>query len=754
MLALLVSAALVCAGAMLVGQLVLRLCGAPAWSWTAPAVGFAVLMLVSMTALHIPGGTVTTALALMALTVAGLVLAVREPAQRPPLTGLLAGIPLALMALVPFISTWRAGTLGVGFNNDMASHLLWAEAFQSEAVARLNPLSPHYPVGPHAVAAALAEGLGARIDFTFAGLTAALPVLLGWTALGALRATGLVRRTAFALVAGIPFIVAGYYGQGSFKELAQAMFALAVVLLLARPLLPTIWRWVPLGLLIAGTLSVYSAPGLAWPVPVIGAWLVVLLAIDVWQRGGVRHAVTVARENLLPLAAGIGVFILVLVPQIPRIARFIGDTADEGGTGIDDSSLGNLAGRIPLWPAFGTWDQPDYRLPAIDPFATGMWTAFVLGLVLLGATWCIRRGQWVIPLGALLFVALWAASDRSQSPYVAAKALVVVAPLLLLLAALPVVDVDPPGRAPRWWYALAPVLAVLLVGKVGISSWHALRISQVGPTAHAGELRALRGDLLGERVLFLGNDDFARWELAGVYLNGPVISFQTLPTRPEKPWDYARNLDFDSLPPEIYNEYDWVITPRDAAGSTPPEGLRLVRSTPTFDLYRRTGTVPARRVLAEGEASGRVLRCSTRAGAALARRDGVALVREPPVAVAVPQLGPGGRARVTLPLTPGVWDLGLPYTSQRPLTVRVAGRRIDLPASLDRPGVRLPAGTITVAKAGPVPVEVEVTENAATPKSATAFPSAVVATRRGTQRLVPLREACGRYVDWYRLGPR
>jgi len=749
MLATLVSAALVCAGAVLVGQLAMRLCGARAWSWSAPAVGLSVMMLASLPALHLPGRTVTTALILLALLIAGIVLAVREPAQRPPLTGLLAGVPLALMALVPFIGAWHAGTLGVGFNNDMASHLLWAESFQSALIENVNQLSGSYPLGPHALAAALAQGLGARIDFTFAGLTVALPVLIGWTALGALRANGLLRRAALALVVGMPFFVAGYYGQGSFKELGQALFALAVVLLLSRPLLPTLWRWVPLGLLIAGTLSVYSAPGLGWPVAVIGAWLAATFAIDVWQRGGVRHAAGVARENIVPVLAGAGVVLLLLIPQLPRLAHFVNETAGNNGTGIDDSSLGNLVARIPIWPAFGTWDQPDYRLPAIDPFVTGMWTAFVLGLALLGAAWCVRRREWVIPLGALVFVAIWAASNHSQSPYVAAKAIVVVAPMLLLLAALPVLDVEPPGWAlPRWWHVAAPVLAVVLVGKVGISSWHALRISPVGPITHTDELRALRPQLLDQKVLFLGNDDYVRWEMAGVRLNGPVISFQTLPTRPEKPWDYGRNLDFDSLDPATYNEYDWVVTPRDAAGSSPPEGLKLVRSTRTFDLYRRVGTVPSRQVLAEGDQAGAVLKCRTARGRRILARGGTAGIRAAPTSAGLPALAPGQSATARLPLTRGTWDLEMPYVSPRPLTVRVLGRRITMPANLDRPGVRLPVATITVDRTTQVPVTVTSDRNRLTPKAAVGFPTAVVASRRGTAAVVPVRRACGRYTDW------
>lgn len=751
MLAMIVSAALVCAGAVLVGQLVLRLCGAREWSWSAPAVGLALLMAVSTLALHVPGRTLTTALLLGALLAAGIVLAVREPAQRIPLSGLLAGIPLVLAALVPFVGAGRTGTLGVGVNNDMASHLLWAEAIRFEQIERVNELHGYYPLGPHALTATLSEVLGARVDLVFAGLLVALPALLGWTALGAMRSEGLVRRAALALVCGIPFLVAGYYSQSSFKELMQALLSLAIVVMLTRPLTRSLWRWVPPGLLTLGVLSFYSAPGLAWPVAVIGAWLAVSLAIDLLRTRSARGALRAVRENVVPVLVAAVLLAPLVLPELSRIRRFVESTESSNLAGVADNTLGNLVGPIPLWPSFGIWDQPDYRFPAVDSLETGLWTAFVVALALYGAIWCIRRGQWLIPLSAVLFLGIWAYSDHTQSPYVTAKALVMLSPLLMLLAALPLLDGGLPGRAsvPSWWRVAAPLLALVLVVKVGLSSWHALRIAPVAPTAHLEELRKLRDGLIGDRVLFLGNSDFAGWELAGTRVLGPVLGPNVqLGMRPEKTWQYGHSLDFDTLHSSTINEYDWVIAPRDASASSVPEGLRLERRTRSFDLYRRVGRIPDRLVLTEGEQAGAILRCSTREGRRIVRAGGVAAVREPPVNAAVGPIAPGESTSTVITLAPGTWDLVMPYISPRPLTVAVLGERFELPPSLDRPGVRLPVGTIEVERPGPLVVTVSSQDTAATPRAAVAHPNLIVAQRRGTARVVPVREACGRFVDW------
>ncbi|MCU1488987.1 MAG: hypothetical protein JWM85_392, partial [Acidimicrobiaceae bacterium] len=190
MFALLLAAGVTCLGSLVLGQVVLALCGVRGWSWLAPPVGVAVMILIAVPAIHLPGRSATSAAVTAVMVAAGLVLWIRRPEHRPPLGDLLAGLPVALLVLVPFAASARAGTLGVSFDNDMGEHLLLAEAYRSSAVALVSPLLPDYPLGPHALAAALSQGLGIRIDLAFAGLTAAAPILLAWTALASVRRAG------------------------------------------------------------------------------------------------------------------------------------------------------------------------------------------------------------------------------------------------------------------------------------------------------------------------------------------------------------------------------------------------------------------------------------------------------------------------------------------------------------------------------------------------------------------------------------
>ena len=666
-----------------------------------------------------------------------------------------APAPVALLTLVPFAAAGRGGILGVGFNNDMAAHLLYAEVYRSEAAFRVTGLLADYPFGPHALAATLAQGLGTGVEASFGGLSAALPVLLAWTALGTLRSGGLLARAAAATLAGGGFLVVSYYAQGAFKEVAQTLLLLGIVVaLMEGDLLRGRLRWVPVALILAGTLCVYSFFGLAWT----GGLLAVAFAVAALRRlaGGSRaRALCDLRAELVPIALAAGVLLVAVVPQLPRLAKFFERSGDVNATGIDKQALGNLAGRIPLWEAFGVWDNPDFRFAPVDPFAVGAWTAFVAALALTGLVLALRRGEWALVMAAFTCLAIWAVSDRTQSPYVAAKALVVLSPLVLLLALRPLVggsgrDAPPP---PGWWQLLSPLLALVLVVVAVDASIQSLRRGPVGPSDHARELRSLRPAIDGRPTLFLCNDDFIEWELAAVPVTAPVIGSGRLPLRPAKAWQPGQALDVDVVEPAALNAADWVITTRDPAASAMPPQLRLVRTTRSYALWRRTGTVAPRHTLAEGDAGGAILDCDTRAGRAIARRDGIAMVAPPSAGVAVPALAPGTSVGVRLKLRPGVYDVSTPYTSPGPISITVGSLQRVMPANLDRAGPRYAIGRITVRPGTPfVQVGLYATRTRLTSPHSVVPGTTIVATPVGGRRSVALRRACGKLVDSYEPG--
>lgn len=747
MLGTVLAAAIVCAVAPLLGQAALRLCGARRWSWLSAPIGLSVLMLIAVPGLHVPGRMTTVAVLIGLLTAGAGVWCLREPAPGPPLRDLLALVPAALLAAIPFVVNGRGGILGTSFNNDMAAHMLLAESYMSEAVERVNPLLPDYPLGPHALVAALAEGLGIRVDQAFTGFSIALLVLASATALALLRRNASwAARVLAATVVGLPFLIVAYYGQGAFKEVLQAQLVLAVALVLAGrgPRLARRWRWLPVALLLGGIVSVYSLTGLPWPLALLGLWLVGH-GIVLLRRGGVPAARSALFRELPSMLLGAGLLLVVLVPQMPRLRRFVEIRREIDGIGIREDDIGNLVGPLPGWESFGVWTNPDFRFPA--SFLGGMLTAFVLALVLLGAVSLLRRGRWMLPVAAAAAMGIWWVSDGSQSPYVAAKALVIASPLLLSLAVLAVTEHG--ARVPTWW-RYAPLLGAALLAAVVVSDVRALRITQVGPLDHTEQLRSFRTQIAGRRTLFLDYDDFARWSLAGVPIDMPIIGMAgQLPLRAEKAWRYPNALDFDTVATETMNDYDWVIATRGASASAPPPQLKLVRSTDDYELWRREGVVAPRQTLAEGENPGTVLDCRTTEGRALVRAGGVAAVREAPVTLPGVHVPSGGRVPAPLQLPRGRWELSAVYTSALPLDVSGPGLEERLPASLSWVGARWPLGSVTVG-AEPVTLTFVAPKPLFAPANPGGTVTGIVASKVGGERVVPLRAACGRYIDWYR----
>jgi hypothetical protein len=744
---ILLATAAVCIGSLALGQGGLAICGARRWSWLSPAIGVAVMILLVIPALHVPGRSATVAAVTGILVLGGIALWVRRRSQAPRLVELLAALPVAVLVLVPFAAAGHGGTLGVGLDDDMWSHLRYAEDIRSSVVAASGyPLSNSYPIGPHALAAALAEGLGLRTDLAFAGLTAAVPILLAWTALASIPRVRWPGKVLVATVVGIPFLVAAYYGEGSFKELFEALFTLACALILAGFQPDLGWRrWVPYALVCAGAVSVYSLQGLVWPAALLGVWLIVRLGISTW-RSGVGRAWRELLAGVPPAALASILFVVVLIPQIPRIKAF-----EEAGfleVGGLNPGLGNLVAPLPGWEAFGTWNNPDFRYPAVSAFTAGMWAAFVLSLVILGGILSLRRGRWMLPVAAAVVMSIWAYSAFSGgSPYLAAKALVIATPPLLLLAGLALVE----WRTVRlpWWPVAASVLGVALFARVADSSFKALRFSPVGPTTHLVELRSLRPLLGRQPTLFLSTDPYAEFELAEAKVRAAMIGGP--PMRPARLEGYGVTLDFEASTAGTLNEFDWVITTRDAAGGEPPPGIQLFRQTKNFDLWRRVGNVPSYEILEEGAAGYQILNCKIAADRALTTRGGIAAVKAPSAEVPVPQIPSGQSTTVKLPLTAGTWELETPYTSPLPVRVTAPGLHVTIPANLDpTAGTRWPIGRIVVARPENIAVTFHVDATWLSPSSDEAEMVALVATPVGTDHTVPLRQACGKPVGWYK----
>ena len=104
-----------------------------------------------------------------------------------------------------------------------------------------------------------------------------------------------------------------------------------------------------------------------------------------------------------------------------------------------------------------------------------------------------------------------------SSPYIAAKALAILAPVVIAIALRGTLAArGRPGAA----------LGIVLVLAAAGSSFLVLRHAPVGPDSHASAARVRARSSAGEPVLFLGRDDFIGWELRGSgEITGIVTNF-------------------------------------------------------------------------------------------------------------------------------------------------------------------------------------------------------------------------------------
>ena len=750
------SAILISAAAVVLGRGICVLSGCEGSSWLSPTVGFAALMVLCDVAISLPGRAWTA----VAATVLGCAAAVWIAARRGaawPSAGDAAPVALVVLGFVsvPFLANARVGVLGVSLLNDTHWHLILAEGLRRPAIKTI-AYGTGYPLGPHAVAATLAQGIGSDVDKTLTGVLMATPVLTGLAALGMLTDVSRPRRWLVAVLAAVPYLAAAWYIQSAFKEPILSLLLLGLVLALqagrreafARPAAVL----VPAAVLTAGVLYDYSYPGLLWPIGIVGCWL----ALELVLGGAWRRAWSIARglQASAPAFALGGLVLVVLVaPEISRIHAFwVSNGGTAAGTvgGITTSALADLAGPLRAVEGLNIWLSGDFRFVPGDALTAGVFVGLALLVLVYAIASSLKRRDLVWPGAMLAFALIYVYLKHTQSPYVAAKALMIPAPLLMLGSGAALMRrLERPDWRSGATFAVAGI-AVLFFFLSFYSSYLVLRNAFVDPDNHINELRSLRPLLHGRPTLALFYDDYVQWELLGVPVSSPLLASPiSAPVQAAKPWSFGQPLDFDSVDAATLNQFAYVITTRTSAQSIPPPNFHLVGSSRSYEVWKRVGPTPPHRVLAESGAPGAVLDCRTPGDRQISRERGYAVVRPEPRYFNLSPLVPGGSEQVALTLPAGEWDMSIPFTSDQALTVRGAGLDTWLPPNLDRTGEIWPVGRIRTT-GSPITLTLTMSHPGLLSSSSQFFtPQPMVAVSVAPARTVPLHAACGRYVDWY-----
>lgn len=535
----------------------LAACGWRQWSWTAPAIGLALATVLTWWAVRLPGHGWTALIVLALATIAaGTLAATRLEGWRGAAREGAPVLALSLLGVaIPFVVEGHFGILGTGFNVDMSQHLFAANWIADPEGQAPGLFQQGYPLGPHALAVGTAEITGNPVT-AFSGITVALPVIAALTALAAVRAWAWWRATIIAALTAFAYLAASYLAQGAFKELFEVCFLLGFALWLrelgsaAAPALSP-WAGIPGAVLGAGALYAYSAPGLAWLAGTLGLWAVIVIASD-------RAGAAASMKRALPAVAVGAVALLALAaPELDRIIDFGGSvgtvsdsaesgepstgelTAVRGDSGVGgggqsgrsdtpefDNDLGNLFGQISPLEAMGVWPSGDFRVAPGDGAIPTI--AFYAGALLGAIALCIGvataiRGREAALLGALAAaLAVWVVARLGSTPYTAAKALVLVAPIAMLIAARGVLHPDfavgGGGRA----NLLRAASVAAFVGAAGISSGLALSNAPIGPVRYTPGVRELSERFAGRPTLLLAPSeviadqhgrDFYAWEM-------------------------------------------------------------------------------------------------------------------------------------------------------------------------------------------------------------------------------------------------
>ena len=729
-----VSAGIILLASLLVGRAVLLALGRREASFLEGAVGFAALILVCSVAIRLPGDEATSIACCAVLVVASIVfLLVRSESMLGPALGIAVPVALlsGLLASFPFIASGHIGIPGVGLNNDMAMHLVDVDYLVDPS--RPNPQSVinGYPLGPHSLVGTVVSVLGTQPLYGWLGLLVTVPILTGITSLAGLRDLPGGRRLLAAALVSVAYLSASVLGIAGFKELIAGMFLIAFALGLReieRNSDGRIAILIGLALITAAMVPVYSFPGVGWLAITAGLWIVAWLLRIRAERGteGVRDVVRSSLHILIPAAI---VLVIVGLTQLPKVIDFI----NSGSVGTVLGTSSKLRYVVSPLETLGIWPSGSWLLGTHDVAHFWIFGAIGLAGLIFGLVWWMGRRDYAVPAAVAsgLLIYLFTKYPENGGLYVLAKAVVVPASVVMLLVVTALLS--PGGGWPK------RIFAAVFIALAGYSSFLALRDTVVAPDHRLRELAAFQDTVAGQDVLSLTSDRFTDYGLRTAQVSSPAFNAEIrVPSAVTK--SQRLPIDFDSVPTSVLNDFPYAVTTSAIYQSQAPPGWTLVQSTPSYRLWKRTGTTPPIANLYEEARPGRVLRCNRPKLAPFQRAGGEALTWQPRSVVAkrlywkagghagslaeggvaaakrAPidnNLAPGETASQTVTLPPGRWTFSLQYVSPvTGVTVKAPGLDVHLPAGVDaaipyRPdqGPYWPVGTLT-SQGGPVTVSV------------------------------------------------
>jgi hypothetical protein len=501
------------------------------------------------------------------------------------------------------------------------------------------------------------------------------PVIAVYAAIASLGLYACVRSLlgplAAALAAGIAVqasLFFGYAQWGGIKEVATVALIGPLAALAVRAARRDGAGDLAAALVVAGgLLSTLGINGMVWAGPAValgaGGWLLAL-----------------RRRPPAATLAGLSAVTAVISIPILTTLDFARQTTEGNGGVVAGNDLANLRRAIPFAQALGLYPERDFRnVPPAETLVTVLAIAGGL-MALAGVLVAVRRREWPLAAVVGLTIAGVIPAVAIGTPWIDAKALTAVAPVLVLAAAALALVV-----AREREEVAGVVLVALLLGATTWSTVAAAKGAWSAPRAQFSELASLGDRLSGQGpTAVLDFDSYAtRHFLTGADPEGVTGArlrrITDLAGRPFPPGTVA---EVDDIPARDLWAYRTLVRRRSPVASRPPAAFRRIWAGTYYEAWQRAPDAEpplARLPLGGATDPAAVARCAD--VERLAARPGARILTAAP-------------AREPLVVAPSRWVLPAPWrasgdqpvvsaTAQVPLRIPVAGRwRVWLEASL------------------------------------------------------------------------
>ncbi len=447
-------------------------------------------------------------------------------------------------------------------------------------------LGTGYPIGSLAPLATVQPLVGANLAWIFQPYLTVLASLLAmclWSLAGPLGGPAGVR-AAIVVIASQPALLYAYANEeGGVKELAMAMLVALAAALTAPLVRREISRGTLLFAAIAGVamFDTYSVGA--------GPWLGPLGVIVILSWGAA--VADPARRRLVGRAAlaGVAVVLAVLLASLGAIGSFTKAAGDLGASSMD---LGNLYRPLSTLQILGVWPVGDFRTRlSSGAGVAGVLIAAVAAMAVLGARHLLRERAWSPLLYGAAGLVGFLVVDVAGGAWVTAKAMAIVSPAALLLAAAGVV----------WWSregarVLAGAVACAIGAGVLWSNGLAYHDVALAPRDRLSELAQIGRDFSGEGPALLNEYEpyGARLFLRSLDAEAPSeLRARPVYLRDGTYLQKAQVATLDQFALKSLLVYRTIIVRRSPQESRPPAPFALRRAYRYYEVWQQQRRPPA-----------------------------------------------------------------------------------------------------------------------------------------------------------------